>query len=57
MFGGFCNKELEDIRGESSVNIIALDGLTQLYQAEYYMNFLIYVLPFAFSFISVEVLP
>ena len=54
IFGGFCNKELEDVRGESFVNVPPIVGLNQLYQAEYCMNFLIYVLPFAFAFVAVE---
>ena len=51
---GFSDKELEDITGDSLDNLTAVDGLSQFYQAEYGMNFLIYVLPFAFAFFAVE---
>ena len=53
-YGGFSNKELEDITGDSLDNLTAVDGLGQFYQAEYCMNFLIYFLPFAFAFFAVE---
>ena len=53
--GGPCEEEYEGITGKEWIDVDTLGvGLAELYQAEYYMNFLIYVLPFAFAFVGVE---
>ena len=55
IYGGYCKREYEENTGKEWTRSMTLGvGLGQLYLAEYYMNFLIYVLPFAFAFVAVE---
>ena len=51
---GLVDAEYERVTGKGLDQAkMAARGLTLLHQAEYYMNFLIFVLPFAFSFASI----
>ena len=54
VFGGFTKKEYEEITGKEFVLETEYPGLQQLYEAEFYMNFLIYILPFAFALVGFE---
>ena len=54
VFGGFSKKEYEEVTGKEFSLGILYPGLEQLYIAEFYMNFLIYILPFAFAFVGFE---
>lgn len=54
IFGGFTKQEYEEQTGERFYMEFTYPGLQQLYQAEFYINFLVYVLPSAFAFVSVE---
>ena len=54
IFGGFTKQEYEEKTGERFYLETPYPGLDQLYTAEFYINFLIYVLPSAFAFVLVE---
>ena len=54
MFGGFIKKEYEEATGEAYYMETTYPGVKELQEAEFYINFLIYVLPFALVFDSVK---
>ena len=54
LFGGFTAREYEEITEERFHMKIPNPGLQELYEAEFFINFLIYVLPFAFAFAGFE---
>ena len=54
MFGGFAKQEYEEITGEKFYMKTPHPGLQELYSAEFYINFVIYILPFAFCFAGGE---
>ena len=54
MFGGFTEREYEEITGEKYQMKIPKPGLKELFEAEFYINFLVYLLPFAFAFAGFE---
>ena len=54
LFGGPGKQEFEETTGEPYNMETPYPGIQELYVAEFYINFLIYVLPFVFAFVSVE---
>ena len=54
IFGGFTKQEYEEKTGKKFSMEFTYQGLDQLYIAEFYINFLIYVLPSAFAFVLVK---
>ena len=52
-YGGTCEDEYKKGTGEK-YDMKFLSGLNELREAEFYMNFLIYVLPFALVFTGIE---
>ena len=52
IFGGFTKKEYEETTGQEFHLETPHPGLEQLYEAEFYLNFLIYILPFVFAFVG-----
>ena len=54
LFGGFTAKEYEEITEERFHMKTPNPGLEELYEAELFINFLVYVLPFAFAFAGIE---
>ena len=54
LFGGPAKEEYEEATGEPFVMETPYPAIKELMEVEFYMNFLIYVLPFAFAYVSVE---
>ena len=54
ILGGFTKQEYEEKTGDRFYMETPYPGLEQLYAAEFYINFLIYVLPSAFAFVLVK---
>ena len=54
LFGGPGKQEYEGKTGEAYTMETPYPAIEELLEAEFYINFLIYVLPFAFAFVSVQ---
>ena len=54
IFGGFMKQEYEEMTGERFYLETPYPGLQQLYEAEFYINFVVYVLPSVFAFVLVK---
>ena len=54
IFGGFTKQEYEEVTGEAFYLETTYPGIEELQAAEFYINFLIYLLPFAIAFVAVE---
>ena len=54
LFGGPAKQEYEEATGEPFISETPYPSIQELMKAEFYINFLIYVLPFAFAFVAVK---